>query len=318
MRARIIAVIVIVFVGTGVVHGDGGMIPFRPHVSVFEPNQNALIAWNGQEEILILSTDTYASEPTKGLEVIPLKSEPTVQLGDPNVFDKATSLINSWYDRRFSQSRPVGGPAFGGAPPSGGPPMAAPPAGEVTQHETIGRHEIAVTHVLNENGFCTWAEEYLRSQGVDTPVIPDRLRTAIQGYLKRGFNWFVYDVVELSDTVHTNAPIQFRFKSDCVFYPLVITQTESLKVKIRILVITPEYLREYPELPRENIRVGLEEFLDPKRIAEEMVILSRTDMHILSPEINELLDYRDGMKLRIWTLIPEKMRGRFIHDLVAR
>jgi len=44
---------------------DRGSIPFKPHVQVFEPNQRAMIAWDGHEEILLLSTDLSASEPTK-------------------------------------------------------------------------------------------------------------------------------------------------------------------------------------------------------------------------------------------------------------
>ncbi|MEM3666844.1 MAG: hypothetical protein QW222_07180 [Candidatus Bathyarchaeia archaeon] len=37
------------------------MIPIQPQVSVYEPGQKAIIAWNGTEEILILSTDVTAN-----------------------------------------------------------------------------------------------------------------------------------------------------------------------------------------------------------------------------------------------------------------
>lgn len=307
MRTCVIVLTVIAVGHVAAAYGDGGMIPFIPNVQLFEPNQRAVIAWNGIEEILILSTDTYASTPTKALEVIPLRAEPTVKKADPEIFEKATRLINS----RMSRPQP-----FAGAPGAMAAP-AAPPAGEVTHHERIGRHEISVTHVLDVNGFCTWAEDYLRSKGAQMPRVPDPIRVAVQGYLERGFAWFVYDVVELGTTVRTNEPIQFRFKSDCVFYPLVITQTESQHVDIRIILLTPEYLLQYPELTRDHIRVGLEQFPDPQRIAQEMVVLSQRQVQDLSPDVDALLGHRDGMKLRIWTLIPE-MRGRFYHDLVAR
>ena len=45
-------------------------------VRFFEPSQNALIAWNGQEEILYLTTDVRASRASKVLEVLPLPSQP--------------------------------------------------------------------------------------------------------------------------------------------------------------------------------------------------------------------------------------------------
>lgn len=308
MRAGIVALIVIVLGCAGSAQGDGALIPFLPHVQVFEPNQNAVIAWNGQEEILILSTDTYASTATKALEVIPFRSEPAVKKADPETFEKATRLINNQNAQRYSP-RTSGFAAAAAAP--------AAPAGEVTLHERIGRHEISVTHALDETGFCTWAEEYLRSQGADTPIIPGPIRRAVQGYLKKGFEWFVYDVVELGAAVRTNEPIQFRFQSDCLFYPLAITQTESKKVDVRLLILTPEYLLAYPELPRSHIRVGLQQAADAQTIAEEMVVLTRSQVQDLSPDVDALFGHRDGLKLRVWTLIPET-GGRFIHDLVAR
>lgn len=310
MRVRIIALIVLALSSAVPVYGDAGMISLIPGVQLFEPNQRAVIAWNGKEEILILSTDTYASKPTKVLEVLPLRNEPTIEKGDPEIFEKATRLINEMNDRRRPPTR-----SANQAPP--GAAAGAMPAGEVTQHKRIGRHDISVTHVLDEKGFFDWAEEYLRSQGADTPKIPKPIRNAVRGYLNRGFTWFVYDIVELGTTIQTNEPIQFRFKSDCVFYPLIITQTQSKIVNVQILLLTREYLWEYPELPRGHIQVGWQHVPDAQRIAEEMVILTQHQVQELSPAINDLFGQKDGIKLRNWTLIPDK-HGRFHHDLVAR
>lgn len=309
MHARTITLVGLLLCSTVPAYGDAGMIPFVPYVQLFEPNQRAVIAWNGKEEILILSTDTYASTPTKVLEVLPLRSEPAIERADPEIFEKATTLIN----RKNAQRRPVAMSASGR--PAGA--AAAAPAGEVTQHKRIGRHDVAVIHVLNIDGFCDWVEKYLRSQGAETPKVPDAIHRAVKRYLNNGFTWFVYDVVELGTDVQTNEPIRFRFQSNCVFYPLTITQTESEVVDIRILLLTQDYLWEYPELPREHIRVGLQHVPDAQRIADEMVILTQQEVQDLSPEINALFGNQDGIKLRIWTLIPE-IRGRFHHDLVAR
>ena len=315
MRARITALVVMVLGVAGAVHGDGGMIPFTKDVRVYEPSQRAVIAWNGQEEILILSTDTYASTPTKGLEVIPLRTEPAVKKADPGIFAKATRLIES---KLAERRRPIWPSPSGMAP--GGAPLSAPsPAGEITLHERIGRHDIAVTHVLDEDGFSAWAEEHLRTQGVDTPAIPARIRIAIQGYLKKEFTWFVYDVIDLETTVRTNDPIQLCFKSDCVFYPLVITQTENRKVDIQVLLLTSRFLESYPELPRSNIRLLGQEGDTEQSIEDATVVLVRQQTQELSPDIDALFGEADGIKLRAWNLIPEQqMRGRFIHDLVAR
>ena len=49
------------------VYADRGSIPFRPDIRIFEPKQRAMIAWNGEEEILLLTTDMKASDSTEVL-----------------------------------------------------------------------------------------------------------------------------------------------------------------------------------------------------------------------------------------------------------
>src|SRR5512134_1393996 len=85
----------VLLASTGSLFADRGAIPFRPHVTIFEPTQRAMIAWNGEEEILILSTDLRASQRTKVLEVMPFPAEPCVTKGDVGVFKRAVKLINS-------------------------------------------------------------------------------------------------------------------------------------------------------------------------------------------------------------------------------
>jgi len=94
MKRRVSLLALGILLAAGAAWADRGSIPFKPWVKIFEPNQRAMIAWNGREQILLLSTDLRASEPTKVLEVIPLPAEPKVSKGDVEVFRKATELIN--------------------------------------------------------------------------------------------------------------------------------------------------------------------------------------------------------------------------------
>ncbi|MDH5468364.1 MAG: DUF2330 domain-containing protein, partial [Candidatus Aminicenantes bacterium] len=212
---------------------DRGSIPFKPHVKVFEPNQRAMIAWNGLEEILLLTTDLKASEPTKVLEVIPLPSEPVVKKGDIEVFQKATALINSKIKQRFAGAKLRG--VRGAA--------ERPPAGEVTFYERIGAHDISVTHVLRGDGFIEWVEKYLKADGIANPVIPDALKKVVEEYIEEGFVWFVFDVVSLDEELKTNEAIQYRFRTDFLFYPLKITRTEEGFTLISLLILTPKLLK---------------------------------------------------------------------------
>jgi hypothetical protein len=72
----------LVLAGAQSAQADRRAIPFRPGVTIFEPTQRALMAWNGEEEILVLSTDLRASSATKVLEVMPFPTEPRVKKGD--------------------------------------------------------------------------------------------------------------------------------------------------------------------------------------------------------------------------------------------
>lgn len=296
MKRSIRVVIPFLVVFAGVARADRGSIPFEPDVQIFEPTQRAMIAWNGEEEILLLSTDLRASRPTKVLEVIPLPSEPTVKKGDVEVFRKANDLIN----RKLRERR-----ALGGGRSKGEADAAAPPAGEVTFFKKIGPHSISVTHVLEGTGFVKWVERYLRKSGVDNPTIPEALKGVVAEYIKEGFTWFVFDVVALETRPRTNDAIQYRFATDRIFYPLKITRTEVGDTVIRLLVLTPRLLRRFPALPASRIR-----------LLHEPVSLTSAELRSLSEDMDDLLGHREHTKLRIW-----EIRGRlsaFHEDLIAR
>jgi hypothetical protein len=225
-----------------------------------------------------------------------LPSEPVVKKGDVEVFKKATALIN----RKLREQSNIG--LFARNKSRG---IQRPPAGEVTFHEKIGAHDISVTHVLNSIGFIEWVEEYLKSAGVEKPTIPEALKTVVDEYLEEGFLWFVFDVVSLDETPKTNDAIQYRFKTDCLFYPLKITRTEEGHTSIDLLVLTPKLLREFPGIPVGEVK-----------LPHKPVSISSRELRGLSEEMNDLLGHRKDMKLRIWQIKGEL--SSFEADLIAR
>lgn len=296
-------------------HADCGLIPFKSHVQIYEPNQRAIIAWNGEEEILILATDLRASASTKVLQVFPCRNEPTVKKASQRVFRAATEIINRFYVEqnprpRFDARFRTAGPAAGAAAP-------LPPAGFVAFHEQIGRHNVSVTQVLDPDRFLPWAEEYLRSQGADTPRVGAETHIAMKHYIESGFRWMVYDVAEVGRELRSNEPLQYRFKTKELFYPLVLTKTADERVSVEILVLTNGLLTEYPELPREQVKVGFQWTPDASNIMDEMAVLDQDLLHDLDPDIAELMGPNSQPMLRRWTLIPDE-GSRFHRDLVAR
>ncbi len=277
-------------------HADRGMVPFMPHVKVFEPNQNAMIAWNGEEEILLLTTDLKASEKTKAIEVLPLPSEPQVRKGDPEVFKRAVKLINSKTRRPGLLLAKRRGTAGHAAP---GPP----PAGEVTFHDQIGSHDISVSHVLNKEGFVEWVEKYLKSAGVDNPEIPEGLKKVVGEYLDSGFTWFVFDVVELAETPGSTEAIQYRFATSSFFYPLKISTSLEGNSLVKLLALTHHHV-----VVKNDVGVKWIKPHPPIAVTSEEATEIDSDMAALFGK-------RKEMTLRIWEFTGSL--ASFKNDLVA-
>jgi hypothetical protein len=275
-------------------HADRGSIPFTPGVKVFEPTQRAMICWNGDEEILLLTTDLHASAPTRVLEVMPLPAEPKATKGDVEVFRKATDLIN----RKLRQTL-----ALKSSKSRGGGDEK--PAGEITFHEKIGAHDISVAHVLDAAGFVKWVNDYLKKSGVDNPQVPPVMKGLVDEYLGDRFSWFVFDVVSLDEKPKTNEAIQYRFKTDRLFYPMRISRTDWGETSVELLVLTPRLLRDFPGLPSDRIE-----------LRHQPVFITADELKSLNEDMEALLGHRDDMRLRIW-----RIRGdlqSFDADLVAR
>ena len=295
MKRTVNCIVLGILLAAGTARADRGSIPFKPWVKVFEPNQRAMIAWNGREQILLLSTDLRASEPTKVLEVIPLPAEPKVSKGDVEVFRKATALINRKLPLLTEGRNKFALGKRGGARR----------AGKVTFHKKIGPHDISVAKVLEPRGFIRWVNDYLKRAGVDNPSIPAPMRGVIAEYLLDDYRWFVFDVVDLGKETVTNDAIQYRFASDCVYYPLRITRAEEGDTSIKLLILTPQLLSSFPGLPVSRVR-----------LLHQPVTVTSDELRDLNEDMHNLLGHPPKPKLRIW-----EIRGKlseFENDLIAR
>lgn len=212
-------------------------------VRVIEPGQRAIILWNGVEEILLLSTDQSATENSAILEVIPLPSEPKVRLGSLETFEKIQKLI---------VAKQMWACAHGGARAD----MIRVPqdAGRITFHQKLGPHDITVAQVLDGTRFVEFVQSYLMEK-YKTPQAPIRPEFVeiIQSYINGGFEWFAFDVIALDKATKTREPIEYRFKSDYVFYPLKISNLEEGETVVDLAVFTPKRSAEFLGLGSEDI-----------------------------------------------------------------
>ena len=262
---------------------DCGSIPFKPHVEIFEPDQRAVIAFDGKAEILLLSTDLRASEPTKVLEVIPFPSEPKVAKGDVEVFRHATDLINRKLSPFSAKRGGMGGAAAGAV-------RRPPPAGKVTFHKKIGAHDVSVIRVLDSRRFTAWVEDYLKNAGVENPVIPTPLRLVVKEYLEDGFEWFAFNVVELGTETVTKEAVQYRFDTRWVYYPLRITRAEKGATTVRLIMVSPRLLR-IPDLRPAKVR-----------LMHQPVRMDSDELRYLDKDIYEFFGKRSSTLLRVWEI----------------
>lgn len=270
-----------------------GMMPFNPYVQIFEPNQRAMIAWNGTEQILLLSTDLHATDSTRVLEVMPLPAEPEVKKGDLETFRKATDLIN----RKLYAEKAAAGRVMSEG--------VVVPSGEVTFHKKIGAHDISVTHLLDATGFVDWVVEYLKTLDIEQDIVSDKMKQLIEEYIADDFEWFAFDVITLTKDVVTNEPIQYSFQSGHLFYPLKITSTAEGSTSIELLILTPRLLNRFPSLPIDHIH-----------LRHEPIEITQDELRDLNEDMYALLKGYERMKLRIWEIEGELKK--FDADLLAR
>jgi len=215
------------------VFADRGMISIStvPNVMVLEPGQKAIIAWNGQEEILILSTDVKANQSTLILELLPLPSNPkTIERVDFDLFTKLQQIFWNpiW---RYADSENLFEYVEQGN---------LEKTVVVTFHEKIGTHDITVVRAENASELAIWINDFLRRNSVTNELSIQEYASLFEDYMSRGFPYFALDLVEVSPEEKSIEPILYRFETSFLYYPLKISTLFSGNTKIKLFILTRE------------------------------------------------------------------------------
>lgn len=211
------------------VEADRGMVSIeKVDIPLYEPGQRAIICWNGTEEILVLSTNVYAQEPTKVLEIMPLPSVPTIETCDVKVFETLKSLVE-WESQQRKDSGGYDGKNVESSPP---------PEVEVIFYDKLGVHNITVIKAYTSSGFASWVNDFLNDSGLSPMSFPEAERIAAS-YMSRGINYFVLDILELTQELRTPEPLMYRFNSTSIYYPMEITTLTGGGSHILLFILTP-------------------------------------------------------------------------------
>ena len=249
-----------------------------------EPEQNAVIAWNGKEEIMILSTDEENEIKGGGavLSVLPLPGKPiSVLPASTEAFEEANRLIRS--------------------------KLTIVGMGEKLLTAKIGTHNIFVWKLDSPDDFGNEVRAYIKKTYQDQADahITDEVEKIVRQYFDQGFRYFAFDLTFMSEEDTTKVAIAYRFESKFVYYPLVISKIGGTgDTTVQLAVFTHGMLHNFGGLNMNQIKV----------IGNQSVDVSAKELEKVDPEAAEMMGGQ-AIKGRIMTLTG-KLNG-FDGDLMA-
>lgn len=274
-----LSIILLVLILPVLVFADRGMMIWPPNVYLNQDAQNAIVAWNGQEEIIILSVDVKSDAKATALGILPLPSDPTeIKEGSFDSFEKLVEIMNQKINVIRGQFQALG------------KGVEAPDAGvEITFHEKIGAHDVTVVKVNNADYFIEWISNFATEKGLKVKQISEGFKKGVENYLKRDLKYFVFDVIEPEGGEESINPLIYRFESDYLYYPMLISGISEIaesRGTINVFIIAEN---EIPQTPFSKFGFGWWD--------------TGTEVELTQEELNEVADdiaslFSSGAKVR--------------------
>jgi len=264
---------------------DRGVIIFSPSptIRIDETGQNAIVAWNGNEEVIILSTNVRSSAEIPAIEILPLPSNPSkVTSGDAESFGKIAKLLKEKDEFLKQWIRRARGFGAGFGLGDGDRSDAESPSIEITLHQKIGSHDITVVKINDLDYFLDWVKNFTSSKGFGEGVISQEFRNTVSSYLQRDIRYFVFDVIEANTTQQTINPIIYRFDTSFLYYPQEITAASSVAdsyADVNVFLVAKGLISE-DRIRESNLQVGYYNGLE----------FSLGELNQVSPEVASLFN----------------------------
>ncbi len=225
MKKVSLLLILLQFFVCNFLYADMGAIVPKESVKVNEPGQKAIIAYDGFEEILILSTDLSANSKNKVIRFIPFPYKPQITPVKKNCFFNLEKIINKHKLKFLVHYKMMN-------------PKNQQSSLKIQFFKKIGAHEITLLYVKNLKIFINWINDFFKKLGYNNKTLSKDEINVINSYLKRNFNYFVFDVVNLDKNLKTISPILYSFKSNFFYYPLLTSNLMNSKGEIILFVIS--------------------------------------------------------------------------------
>jgi hypothetical protein len=251
-----------------------------------EPNQWAVIAWNGSHEILVLKTaEKSLIGKSAVLHFMPLPGRPIdIKKGDNKLFEKAFSLVQSKV-RADDMGRNA-----------------------VVLERKIGAHNIFVWRIDNSKDFHQKIQAYAKQRfGTNaTALFTRETDRVIQDYFNRGFRYFAFDLwmADAREKPSEKMAIEYHFESQYLYYPMVVSHGVGKgKTRVELVVFTP------PEGVDANR--GKLTFADKNNqnghimtLGRKTVPVTNRELQTLHPGMARLFGGKD-VRARIWVVEDE-------------
>jgi len=148
------------------------MVVWPPFVHLDQSAQNAVVAWSGEEEIIILSNDIESDEQATVLRIGSLPSNPIeIEEGSFESFEKLVEIMNGKIEKMREN--------FLGS----GKEAGASTAGiEITFQKKIGTQDLTIVKVKEINDFLKWIEDFIEDKGLQTKGISQEFKSRCYQY----------------------------------------------------------------------------------------------------------------------------------------
>jgi DNA-binding MarR family transcriptional regulator len=256
-------IFIILTVLSPAISADRGMMPIVGTVKIYEPGQKAIIGWNGNTELLILATDVYGDSNTSVLEVIPLPSEPKIELGNISSFTAINRLISNQYYDNLNPRQSYDSEGI-----------------EVVFHEQLGSHNLMVIKVNDYIDFQDWIIDFKTKNGIENTILPPKMNDLILNYLEHDINYFAFDIIDVTKDKKSVEPIIYLFDVDYLYYPLEISSIVNGDTEIYLFTLTKPGLND-----SQIIDLGFDKKIDFKISSNDLLDINEYLLTMFDDEI---------------------------------
>lgn len=200
-RISFSTIIFILYIAGPPLLSGSGVMTSDPDLIISQPLQRILIAFNGEEEVLVLSNVLVGNKSERVLRFIPLPAKPQVRIYDEDIFAHTANLLKSYHHqfnycyRDDHKPNKVSGI-------------------QALQYPQTTPEEISVLEVNDINHFTGLLDEYIVTGNLSLNS------SVVEDYISRGFRFFVFDTAVVHQEGQLIQPVVYRFQTNSLFYPL--------------------------------------------------------------------------------------------------